>query len=251
MSTKKLKVGVLGATGMVGQRFVSLLDGSPVVRGDAGRREPELGGQALRARRSPGAGRCERPMPAAVGDAGRARTPPTSRRSPTQVDFVFCAVDMPKDATAQARGGLRARRDAGRLEQLGAPLDARRADDDPGDQPGARRRHRGPAPPARHQARLRRGEAELLDPELRAGDPPAARVRPDSAWRSAPTRRSPAPARPSRRWPEMVDNVIPFIKGEEEKSEQEPLKIWGAVADGAHRPRDAARSSPRSASACR
>jgi len=33
-------------------------------------------------------------------------------------------------------------------------------------------------------------------------------------------------------WPEMVDNVIPFIKGEEEKSEQEPLKIWGAVRDG-------------------
>nr|MBA3539120.1 aspartate-semialdehyde dehydrogenase [Deltaproteobacteria bacterium] len=34
-------------------------------------------------------------------------------------------------------------------------------------------------------------------------------------------------------WPEMVDNVIPFIKGEEEKSEQEPLKIWGTVKDGA------------------
>jgi aspartate-semialdehyde dehydrogenase len=33
-------------------------------------------------------------------------------------------------------------------------------------------------------------------------------------------------------WPEMVDNVIPFIKGEEEKSEQEPLKIWGRVVDG-------------------
>jgi aspartate-semialdehyde dehydrogenase len=33
-------------------------------------------------------------------------------------------------------------------------------------------------------------------------------------------------------WPEMVDNVIPFIGGEEEKSEQEPLKIWGEVKDG-------------------
>jgi aspartate-semialdehyde dehydrogenase len=33
-------------------------------------------------------------------------------------------------------------------------------------------------------------------------------------------------------WPEMVDNVIPFIKGEEEKSEKEPLKIWGALRDG-------------------
>ena len=34
------------------------------------------------------------------------------------------------------------------------------------------------------------------------------------------------------RWPEMVDNCIPYIGGEEEKSEQEPLKLWGAVEDG-------------------
>ena len=33
-------------------------------------------------------------------------------------------------------------------------------------------------------------------------------------------------------WPEMVDNVIPYIGGEEEKSEQEPLKIWGHVENG-------------------
>jgi len=34
------------------------------------------------------------------------------------------------------------------------------------------------------------------------------------------------------RWPEMLDNVIPYIAGEEEKSEQEPLKVWGSVSDG-------------------
>jgi len=33
-------------------------------------------------------------------------------------------------------------------------------------------------------------------------------------------------------WPEMVENVIPYIGGEEEKSEQEPLRIWGKVEDG-------------------
>src|SRR6185369_14724660 len=33
-------------------------------------------------------------------------------------------------------------------------------------------------------------------------------------------------------WPEMQDNIIPFIKGEEEKSEREPLKIWGSIQDG-------------------
>lgn len=35
-----------------------------------------------------------------------------------------------------------------------------------------------------------------------------------------------------REWPEMIDNVIPYIGGEEEKSEQEPLRIWGHVEDG-------------------
>ncbi len=34
------------------------------------------------------------------------------------------------------------------------------------------------------------------------------------------------------RWPEMVDNLIPYIGGEEEKSEQEPLKVWGTIQDG-------------------
>jgi aspartate-semialdehyde dehydrogenase len=33
-------------------------------------------------------------------------------------------------------------------------------------------------------------------------------------------------------WPEMVDNLIPFIGGEEEKSEQEPLKVWGTIENG-------------------
>ena len=35
-----------------------------------------------------------------------------------------------------------------------------------------------------------------------------------------------------REWPEMLDNVIPYIGGEEEKSEQEPLRVWGEVKDG-------------------
>lgn len=45
-------------------------------------------------------------------------------------------------------------------------------------------------------------------------------------------RRFPAPERPSSAGPEMVDNVIPYIGGEEEKSEQEPLKIWGHLENG-------------------
>ncbi len=39
-------------------------------------------------------------------------------------------------------------------------------------------------------------------------------------------------------WPEMVGNVIPFISGEEEKSEKEPLRIWGKIEDGVIKPAD-------------
>ena len=35
-----------------------------------------------------------------------------------------------------------------------------------------------------------------------------------------------------KEWPEMIDNLIPFIGGEEEKSEKEPLRVWGEVKDG-------------------
>ena len=51
-------------------------------------------------------------------------------------------------------------------------------------------------------------------------------------------------------WPEMVDNLIPFIKGEEEKSEKEPMKIWGSHEGRQDRRRPPSRSSPPSASAC-
>ena len=47
-------------------------------------------------------------------------------------------------------------------------------------------------------------------------------------------------------WPEMVDNVIPLIKGEEEKSEKEPLKIWGTIKNG----RLEAASEPRISATC-
>ena len=87
--------------------------------------------------------------------------------------------------------------------------------------------------PPRDEARLRGREAELLDPELRS-------PRLDPLMEFGPNKLSVATYQAisgagktfAVKWPEMVDNVIPFIKGEEEKSEQEPLKIWGRILDG-------------------
>ena len=139
---------------------------------------------------------------------------------------------MAEGRDREARRRLRARRDAGRLEQLGASLDARRPDDDPGDQ---RAITSSVIEAQRKRLGTKRGFVAVKPNCSIQSYVPA--IHP--LWRSARRRsrcarirRSPAPARRSRRWPEMVDNVIPFIKGEEEKSEQEPLKIWGTLDDG-------------------
>jgi len=95
----KLKVGVLGATGMVGQRFVSLLAEHPWFEVSAVAASPNSAGspygEAI-------AGRWTLPQPAPaatskliVGDASNIEA------MARQVDFVFCAVDMTKEATAK------------------------------------------------------------------------------------------------------------------------------------------------------
>src|SRR5882672_10642864 len=95
----KLKVGVLGATGMVGQRFVALLDNHPWFDVTAVAASAASAGKSYA---DAVAGRWTLPsaVPAAtarltVGNASDVAT------IADQVDFVFCAVDMPKDATAR------------------------------------------------------------------------------------------------------------------------------------------------------
>ena len=243
-----LKVGVLGATGMVGQRFVSLLETHPWFRVTVVAASAKSAGQGYR---DAVAGRwaLAGPVPERAG-ALTVRDASDVEAIAGEVDFVFCAVDMHEGRDARARGRVRPPRDAGSLEQLGAPRDARRADDGARGQPRARRAHRGAAATSRHEARLRRGEAELLDPELRPGHPPAARLRPDADLGRTYQAISGA-GKTFASWPEMVDNVIPFIGGEEEKSEQEPMKIWGRVEDGRVVPATRAGHHARSASACR
>ena len=85
-----------------------------------------------------------------------------------------------------------------------------------------------------HEERLYRRQAELLHPELCARADGAAMILSRTTRQScAPIRRFPARARRSRRWPEMVDNVIPYIGGEErEERAASRSKLWGHVEDG-------------------
>ena len=93
----KLKVGVLGATGMVGQRFVSLLEGHPWFDLTAVAASPSSAGKSY-ADAIAGRWTLPTPVPPAaagltVGDASHVSA------IADRVDFVFCAVDMSKDET--------------------------------------------------------------------------------------------------------------------------------------------------------
>ncbi len=132
----------------------------------------------------------------------------------------------------QAGGGLRPGRDAGRLQQLRPPRHARRADDDPRGEPGARRRHRGAAAPAGHAARLHRGQAQLLAPELRAGAPPAHGLRAPSAWRCAPTRPSPGRGRPSRAGRRWSTTSSPSSRARRRRARRSRSRSGARYADG-------------------
>jgi aspartate-semialdehyde dehydrogenase len=225
----KLKVGVLGATGMVGQRYVALLEAHPWFDLTA------VAASAASAGKSYGeavAGRwtLATPVPAAaarltVGNAADIAA------IADQVDFVFCAVDMPKEATAKLE------EDYARAE---TPLISNNS------------AHRGTPDVPMMIPEINSDHARIIESQRkRLGTRRGfVAVKPNCSLQSyvpaihpllgfGPTRiivctyqALSGAGKTFETWPEMTDNVIPFIKGEEEKSENEPLKIWGTIAGG-------------------
>jgi aspartate-semialdehyde dehydrogenase len=163
---------------------------------------------------------------------------------------VFCAVDMPKDATAALEDDY-ARAETPVVSNNSAH---RWTPDVPMIIPEINDDHAAVIEAQRRRLGTKRGFVTVKpNCSIQSYVPaihPLKAFGPDEASRCARTRRCRAPARRFASWPEMVDNVIPFIKGEEEKSEQEPRKIWGQVVDGRSSP-PPRRPSPRSASGSR
>jgi aspartate-semialdehyde dehydrogenase len=225
----KLKVGVLGATGMVGQRFVSLLSEHPWFEVTAVAASPssagKLYGDAVAGRWSlPGS------VPAAtarlvVGDASHIE------QMAGQVDFVFCAVDLDKAATAKLEEDY-ARAETPLISNNSAH---RGTPDVPMMIPEINSDHAAVIEAQRARLGTRRGFVAVkpncslqsyvpaIHP-LRSFGPQKIAVCTYQAISGA--------GKTFESWPEMIDNVIPFIKGEEEKSEQEPMKIWGSLQGG-------------------
>lgn len=226
---KKLKVGVLGATGMVGQRFVALLAEHPWFEVSAVAASASSAGKSY-ADAVAGRWALSTPVPTAASTL-TVRDASDVARVAEQCDFVMCAVDMDKAATAKLE------EDYARAETpLVSNNSAHRwTPDVPMMVPEINSDHVAVIAAQRKRLGTQRGFIAVkpncsiqsyvpaLHP-LKAFGPSKIAVCTYQAISGA--------GKTFETWPEMLDNVIPFIKGEEEKSEQEPLKIWGTVQGG-------------------
>ncbi len=226
---KKLKVGVVGATGMVGQRFLALLAEHPWYEVTVVAASANSAGRTYR--EATGKRWClSTPMPAAIAE----RTVLDASHVESiadQVDLVFCAVDLDKEATAKLEEAY-ARRETPLVSNNSAH---RGTPDVPMMLPEVNPEHAQVIEAQRRRLGCKRGFIAVKpNCSLQSYVPaihPLRKFGPEKLAVSTYQAISGA-GKTFETWPEMVDNVIPFIKGEEEKSEKEPLKIWGSISDG-------------------
>jgi len=229
---KKYRVGVVGATGMVGQRFVSLLENHPwfdlqVVAASsrsAGKTyEESISGRWMMATPVPESARGLKVMSAESDVTAIADT----------VDFIFSAVDMKKDEI-KALEELYAKAECPVVSNNSAH---RWTPDVPMVIPEVNPEHLDVVESQRKRLGTKRGFISVKSNcSIQSYVPALHPLRDEFGLDRALvcTYQAISGAGKSfETWPEMVDNVIPYIGGEEEKSEQEPLKIWGKVSGGA------------------
>lgn len=225
----KYRAAIVGATGMVGQRFITLLHNHPWFEISAlvasGRSAGRTYAQAVE-------GRWKMPVP--IPDAVRDMVVMDSaqrERVAECADFIFCAVDMPK-AEIRAMEEAFARLETPVVSNNSA---CRGVEDVPMLVPEINGAHTQVIEAQRKRLGTRRGFIACKPNCSIQGYVPALTPLRDFGLSkiSVCTYQAVSGAgKTLETWPEMVDNVIPFIGGEEYKSEVEPLKIWGQVAGG-------------------
>lgn len=227
MAQQRFNVGILGATGMVGQRFLTLLKNHPWFTVTVVAASASSAGKTY-AEAVQGRWLLEGPIPdqvksLVVQDASHVTS------IAAQVDFVFCAVDMPKEEIVALEEAY-ARAEVPVVSNNSAH---RFTPDVPMIIPELNPEHALVIPAQRKRLGTKVGfvtakpncsiqsYVPLLHP-LRDWGIKAISVCTYQAISGA--------GKTFQSWPDMVDNVIPYIKGEDEKSETEPLKIWGTVS---------------------
>ncbi len=225
---KKYNVGIIGATGMVGQRFVLLLSEHPWFNVKVVAASPRSAGKAYKdAIGEKWAFDCD--IPENIASLIVKNATADIKEIASEVDFVFCAVDMKKDE-------IRALEEA--YAKAECPVISNNS------------AHRTTADVPMVIPEINADHIKIIDEQRKR----LGTKRGFIAVKSNCSLQSYVPAiypldkkfgisevlvctyqaisgagKTFKTWPEMLDNVIPFIGGEEEKSESEPLKIWGKV----------------------
>lgn len=227
---KQYKVGVIGGTGMVGQRFVTLMEHHPWFQLTAIAASPRSAGKTYE---EAVAGRwaMKTPIPEEAKSLVVLDAEADVEKIADMVDFVFCAVDMKKEEIR----ALEERYAKAECPVVSNNSAHRWTDDVPMVVPELNPEHLEVIPAQRQRLGTKRGfiavksncsiqsYAPALHPLLKFGIEKALVCTYQAISGAGKT---------FERWPEMVDNLIPYIGGEEEKSEQEPLKVWGKVENG-------------------
>ncbi len=223
---KKYKVGVVGATGMVGQRFVSLLEHHPwfeVVKLAA---SPRSAGKSYREALG-GRWAMSAPIPESMADLVMYDASDVEKMA-EGLDFVFCAVDMKKDEIR----ALEERYAKAECPVISNNSAHRFTPDVPMIIPEVNADHMKVIDAQRRRLGTKRGFIAVKSNCSLQSYVPALAPLKDFGIKDvlACTYQAISGAgKTFETWPEMVDNVIPFIGGEEEKSEKEPMKIWGSL----------------------
>lgn len=230
---QKLRVGILGATGMVGQRFISLLENHPwyevVTVAASARSAGKTYEEAVGAR-----WKMDTPMPEAVKNLVVMNVNEVEKVAAT-VDFVFSAVDMTKDEIKKIEEEY-AKTETPVVSNNSAH---RWTPDVPMVVPEINPEHFDVIQYQKERLGTKRGFIAVKPNCSIQAYAPAL-----TAWKEfepyevvATTYQAISGAgKTFKDWPEMVENIIPYIGGEEEKSEMEPLRIWGEIEDGVIKP---------------
>ncbi|MGN0655598.1 MAG: aspartate-semialdehyde dehydrogenase [Ruminiclostridium sp.] len=227
---KQYKVGIIGATGMVGQRFAVLLENHPWFKVTTLAASPRSAGKTYK--EAVGSRwLIETPMPKAMEDIVIMDATADIEKITSQVDFVFCAVDMKKDEI-KALEEAYAKHECPVMSNNSAH---RFTDDVPMIIPEINDAHIEVVEAQKKRLGTKRGFISVKSNcSIQSYVPALSPLRKFGITKvlACTYQAISGAGKTFETWPEMVDNLIPYIGGEEEKSEQEPLKVWGKVEGG-------------------
>ena len=231
--SEKLKVGILGGTGMVGQRFISLLEDHPWFEVTTIAASPRSAGKTYEEAVG-GRWKMDTPMPEKVKNIVVMNVNEVEQVA-AQVDFVFSAVDMTKDEIkkieeeyAKTETPVVSNNSAHRWTE-DVPMVIPEVNDDHLDVISFQKKRLGTT---------RGFIAVKPNCSIQSYAPAIAAWREFEPYEIVVTtyQAISGAGKTFQDWPEMAGNVIPYIGGEEEKSEKEPLRVLGKVENGVIKP---------------